>query len=124
MAVTGLEPFTKLARDLASGRYAQGVNYASAREIKQIGLKETAKVIGSDLIMRNYPRRGRPRKANIGYDAKGSQMSFRFRPPGMFGIIEGGTSHSRPLGRPIPATIRQSRPVWLKNHAKQIRERI
>ena len=53
------------------------------------------KVIGGDLLMRNYPRgkRSKPRKAGFGYELHGdNRATLNFRPGGIWRIVEDGTS--------------------------------
>jgi hypothetical protein len=80
---------------LRSGTLQRQALAQTAQETKEEALRQAAKVVGSDLIMRNYPRGklSKPRKIGFGYELHGdTKATLNFRPGGMWRIIEDGTS--------------------------------
>jgi hypothetical protein len=80
---------------LRSGTLQRQALAQTAQETKEEALRQAAKVVGSDMMMRNYPRGklAKPRKIGFGYELHGdTKATLNFRPGGMWRIIEDGTS--------------------------------
>ena len=85
----------RVGTDLQSGSLQRQALAQTAQATKENALKEMAKVVGADLVMRNYPRggRGKPRKAGFGYELHSNDTAtLNFRPGGFWRIVEDGTS--------------------------------
>jgi hypothetical protein len=90
-----LQPLWKVGSDLRSGTLQRNALADTSQALKEEALDQMAKVIGSDMTMRNYPRgnRGKLRKAGFGYTLHSNNTAtLNFRPGGMWRIVEDGTS--------------------------------
>ena len=93
--VDQLKPLWRVGTDLRSGTLQRQALAKTSQATKEEALAQMAKVVGPDLIMRNYPRGGRakPRKAGFGYELHSNDTAtLNFRPGGFWRIVEDGTS--------------------------------
>ena len=88
-----LKPLWRVGTDLRSGTLQRQALAATAQALKIEALAQMARVVGSDMVMRNYPRGKKPRKAGFGYELHGdTSTTVNFRPGGFWRIVEDGTS--------------------------------
>ena len=150
-----LEDYWSFADSIANGQVQRDALNRTALELKNYGLRQMRSTIGNDLTLHNYPRgkRTRPRKAGIGYDIRDTSLTFKFRPGGLWSIVEDGTTPHRigntrrtaknttvnvrkarvtrgehpgtqSLGDPIRQTQRRVDPIWQDSFAEVTRKRL
>ena len=96
-----LKPLWRVGTDLRSGTLQRQALAATAQALKIEALAQMAHVVGPDMVMRNYPRGKKPRKAGFGYELHGdTSATLNFRPGGFWRIVEDGTTaHTIGAGR-------------------------
>jgi hypothetical protein len=117
-----LAPLISLGRDLgASDKYVGQVNKAAGKKIRALGIRRVKAAIGNDMIMRNYPRRGRPQRATVDVELSRGELDVAFRPRGMFGLLQGPHPPTR---FPVRETESKAVPIWLKENTRLLRARL
>ena len=95
-----LEPtLGRWGRELRNGRALTIPVRGTVADIKGEQLRLLALATGSDLRLSNFPRRGRPERADIETVVKRNRGELRLTPPGLWGLVASG-ARPHAIGRP------------------------
>ena len=121
-----LSPLFRAGQQLGTGQFSVFVHRKAGPKIKRFALIQTAKVLGADQSMRNFPRPSRRVPLKVNYSIKQKDLLIRFLPAGMAKIVFEGNKYGGGPSNPAPflRTVDEAPELWQDALAREWARRV